>query len=225
MKEINERQLLLAIGGVGDDLLERAEHVHRRRAGAVKWAALAACLCVLVVSASMVLPSFRMGNSMAPEPEEGLTGSNQSVSQNMDSAENGSMPTLAFSAADCLEELGITSAEDLDSWQWAEPTDLKEDAAAGGVKEESDACSDTARQQDGAALYEALCGAEVAVAAEDDRALNFTVTLTLTLADGTVLSGAADMEQNVVQLGDYHFSVPELSRFLTQEDGKEQEEP
>lgn len=225
MKEINERQLLLAIGDVGDDLLERAEHVHHRRAGVVKWAALAACLCVLVVSASMVLPSFRMGNSMAPEPEEGLTGGNQSVSQDMASAESGSMPTAALSAANCLEDLGITSAEDLNSWQWTKLTYLKEDAAAGEVKEESDAYNDTVRQQDGAALYEVLCGADAVAAAEDDRALNFTVTLTLTLTDGTVLSGAADMEQNVVQLGDYHFNVPEFSQLLEQEDGKEQEEP
>lgn len=225
MKQINERQLLLAIGDVGDDLLARAEHMPRRRAPKARWAALAACLCVLAVSASLVLPSFRMGNSMAPEPAEGLTGGNQSVSQNMDSAESGGMPTAALSAADCLADVGIASAEDLDSWQWTEETDVKEEAATGGANEESDAYNDTARQQNGAALYEALCASDVAAAGEDDRALDFTVELTLTLRDGTVLSGAADTAQNVVQLGEYHFTVPNLSQFLAPEDRKEQEQP
>lgn len=221
MKQINERQLLLAIGNVGDDLLTRAEHVPRRRAPKARWAALAACLCVLAVSVSMVLPSFRMGSSMAPEPAEGLTGGNQSVSQNTDSAESGGMPTAALSGADCLNGLGIFSAEDLSSWQWTEETDVKEEAATGEANEESDAYKDTARQQNGAALYEALCAADVVAAEEDDRALNFTVELTLILSDGTALSGAADTAQNVVQLGEYHFSVPELSRLLALEDGKE----
>ena len=217
---MNGRDLFHDLSYIDPQLVEEASRLVEKKK-IRSFAAIAACLCVLVVSASMVLPSFRMGNSMAPEPEEGLTGGNQSVSQDMASAESDSMPTAALSAANCLEDLGITSAEDLNSWQWTEPTDLKEDAAAGEVKEESDAYNDTVRRQNGAALYEALCGADVAAAAEDDRTLNFTVTLTLTLTDGTVLSGAADMEQNVVQLGDYHFSVPELSQILTQEDGKE----
>lgn len=221
MKQINERQLLLAIGDVGDDLLTRAEHVPRRRAPKARWAALAACLCVLAVSVSMVLPSFRMGSSMEPEPEEGLTGGNQSVSQNTDSAESGGMPTVALSGADCLDGLGIFSAEDLSSWQWTEETDVKEEAATGEADEESDAYNDTARQQNGAALYEVLCASDVVAAEEDDRALDFTVELTLILSDGTALSGAADTAQNVVQLGEYHFNVPELSRLLAQEDGKE----
>ena len=66
MKTIDEKTLLLAVGSVGDDLIARAERVCPRRRRIARWGALAACLCVLALSASLVLESFRMGSAQPP---------------------------------------------------------------------------------------------------------------------------------------------------------------
>lgn len=68
MKKIDEKQLLLAVGGVGDDLLTRAEKQPARRRGSyVKWGAMAACFCLIAVLALPNLPGVTgASNSSAP---------------------------------------------------------------------------------------------------------------------------------------------------------------
>ena len=72
MKCIDEAQLLLAVGEVGDDLLLRAERcpVSSARQHWRQWSALAACFClVLVLAAALQLPDMlRMGGSNSGAP-------------------------------------------------------------------------------------------------------------------------------------------------------------
>ena len=66
MKQQAER-LFRAVGGVGDDLIVRAdEPVKRAPRVWIKWAALAACCALVIGAAALVLPMFRAG-SCAPE--------------------------------------------------------------------------------------------------------------------------------------------------------------
>ncbi len=71
MKHIDEKELLLAVGEVGDDLIARAEQpVKGRKAVYVRWGALAACFCLIAVLA--VLPGrlgMTAGNNMAGPPQ------------------------------------------------------------------------------------------------------------------------------------------------------------
>lgn len=61
---MKNEKLFRAIGGVGDDLIERAAHPARRSGAAwLKWAALAAC-CALVVGVAAL--SMRPGKTTAP---------------------------------------------------------------------------------------------------------------------------------------------------------------
>ena len=83
MKRIDEAQLLLAVGEVGDDLLLRAERcpVSSARQHWRQWSALAACFClVLVLAAALQLPDMlRMGGSNSGAPMEPETSESANV--------------------------------------------------------------------------------------------------------------------------------------------------
>ena len=66
MKHIDETMLLLAVGNVGEDLVARAEKrsIPSRRRVSLHFAALAACLCLIVgVAVPYVMDGFGSGNN------------------------------------------------------------------------------------------------------------------------------------------------------------------
>lgn len=63
---MNEMELYRSFSAVDDDILLRSESAGKRRSAVTRWAALAACLCVLAVTAAL-LPGALHG----PEGEEG----------------------------------------------------------------------------------------------------------------------------------------------------------
>ena len=67
----------------------------------------------------------------------------------------------------------------------------------------------------GAALYDALAAAEVLPAdSPRESALAYGQTLTLTLANGTVLTAPADAEAGAVRLGDWCYIGEEVKTAL-----------
>ena len=208
MKTIDEKTLLLAVGSVGDDLIARAERVCPRRRRIARWGALAACLCVLALSASLVLESFRMGSAQ-PSGGSGAVESVEDASTGNAAAEPGAArpesntqtdSAAPLAAAECLAQTGVAGAEDI--------VQVMLEGPAEDSKKEECALS-------GAALYDALAAAEVLPAdSPRESALAYGQTLTLTLANGTVLTAPADAEAGAVRLGDWCYIGEEVKTAL-----------
>lgn len=208
MKTIDEKTLLLAVGSVGDDLIARAERVRPRRRHIARWGALAACFCVLALSASLVLEPFRMGSaqpsggsSTAESIEDASTG-NAAAEPGAARPESNTQTDSAapLSAAECLARTGIGAAGDIAAASLETGTE--------NSKKEECALS-------GAALYDALAAAEVLpTGSPRESALAYGQTLTLTLADGTVLTAPADAEAGAVRLGDWCYLGEEVKTAL-----------
>ena len=201
MKTIDEKTLLLAVGSVGDDLIARAERVCPRRRRIARWGALAACLCVLALSASLVLESFRMGSAQPPGGS-GAVESNAAAEPGAARPESNTQTDSAapLAAAECLAQTGVAGAEDI--------VQVTLEGPAEDSKKEECALS-------GAALYDALAAAEVLPAdSPRESALAYGQTLTLTLANGTVLTAPADAEAGAVRLGDWCYIGEEVKTAL-----------
>lgn len=208
MKQMDETMLLRAIGNVGDDLLERAERSAGKRRHYGRWGVLAACLCLalaLTYTAPMVLESFSMGSagntSAAPEfsdsaaPENGANPEEASDAAGGENAVGGNTEPGGFSAGDYLRQWGIAGESDLLS------------VAVSG--EES-----AHREEKGideAGFYEALQSAQILTTPETFAP---TLTITLSLADGTELQGAYDPEEHLLLLGGYYFYNEAFAQIL-----------
>ena len=192
MKHIDEKQLLLAVSDVGDDLLLRAEHstVQKHRYG--HWSVLAACFClVAVLAVPNVMNLFRAGSSAPGENENSAPQFGESAG--MDSQQ------------EILE--GIWGSAVITEVQVELTEENREDFAA-AEKGECDADMQTDRA---ALLAERLRDAKVIAAAEDTRELKFTVTMEIMLDSGETFEALCDVENDVVKLEGYHFYCDDLS--------------
>ena len=210
MKQIDEVQLLLAVGEVGDDLLLRAE---QRPASSLRrvrhrWGgALAACLCLaLVLTAALQLPGmFRMGSS---ENSAAMAGA--SDGSGVPDSENGLQygrehdeifdSAAVQNSTNCLCALGIAAAADI--------AEITTDGQ-GGRKE------DGAEQEEYVRLfYDALAGAAVLPAKEDSGAFSPSATGALHLSSGEELAFCYDPSRCVLELENYHFQNADFSLLL-----------
>ena len=211
MKQMDETMLLRAIGNVGDDLLERAERSAGKRRHYGRWGVLAACLCLalaLTYMAPMVLESFSMGSagntSAAPEfsdsaaPENGANPEEASDAAGGENAVGGNTEPGGFSAGDYLRQWGLAGESDLLS------------VAVSG--EES--AHREEKGIDGAGFYEALQSAQILTAPEDVQTFAPSLTITLSLTDGTELQGAYDPEEHLLLLGGYYFYNEAFAQIL-----------
>ena len=200
MKTIDEKTLLLAVGSVGDDLIARAERVCPRRRRIARWGALAACLCVLALSASLVLESFRMGSAQPPGGSGAVENAAAEPGAARPESNTQTDSAAPLAAAECLAQTGVAGAEDI--------VQVTLEGPAEDSKKEECALS-------GAALYDALAAAEVLPAdSPRESALAYGQTLTLTLANGTVLTAPADAEAGAVRLGDWCYIGEEVKTAL-----------
>ena len=211
MKQMDEMMLLQAIGNVGDDLLERAERSAGKHRHYGRWGVLAACLCLalaLTYTAPMVLESFSMGSAgntgAAPEfsdsaaPENGANPEEASDAAGGENAVGGNTEPGGFSAGDYLRQWGIAGESDLLS------------VAVSG--EES--AHREEKGIDGAGFYEALQSAQILTAPEDVQTFAPSLTITLSLTDGTELQGAYDPEEHLLLLGGYYFYNEAFAQIL-----------
>lgn len=179
MKRIDETMLLLAMGDVGEDLVERAEARQRpaRRHISLHFAALAACLCLIVgVTAPRVIGGFSAGSSVDRADGESAPGAVSESNMAPESGAEAEKDTAAALPSGAMRALGIMSAEDIVSVSTATLSDAEtyktykvigqEDMTA--VREEEKRIL----PETGAELYALLTGAEVIPAQEDGRVLH-----------------------------------------------------
>lgn len=216
MKRIDETMLLLAMGDVGEDLVERAEARQRpaRRHISLHFAALAACLCLIVgVTAPRVIGGFSAGSSVDRADGESAPGAVSESNMAPESGAEAEKDTAAALPSGAMRALGIMSAEDIVSvstatLSYAETYKTykvigQEDMTA--VREEEKRIL----PETGAELYALLTGAEVIPAQEDGRVLHPTEEVSFTLSSGMVLKGQYDAGQNLLRVGQWHFYFSE----------------
>ncbi|MCI5843030.1 MAG: hypothetical protein MR004_05200 [Clostridiales bacterium] len=216
MKRIDETMLLLAMGDVGEDLVERAEARQRpeRRHISLHFAALAACLCLIVgVTAPRVIGGFSAGSSVDRADGESAPGAVSESNMAPESGAEAEKDTAAALPSGAMRALGIMSAEDIVSVSTATLSDAEtyktykvigqEDMTA--VREEEKRIL----PETGAELYALLTGAEVIPAQEDGRVLHPTEEVSFTLSSGMVLKGQYDAGQNLLRVGQWHFYFSE----------------
>ena len=208
MKRIDETMLLLAMGDVGEDLVERAEARQRpeRRHISLHFAALAACLCLIV-------GGFSAGSSVDRADGESAPGAVSESNMAPESGAEAEKDTAAALPSGAMRALGIMSAEDIVSVSTATLSDAEtyktykvigqEDMTA--VREEEKRIL----PETGAELYALLTGAEVIPAQEDGRVLHPTEEVSFTLSSGMVLKGQYDAGQNLLRVGQWHFYFSE----------------
>ena len=209
MKHVDETMLLLAGGNVGEDLVARAEKrsVPSRRRVSLHFAALAACLCLIVgVAVPYVMDGFGSGNNA------GCIGDISDKNAPETVCENGALPgdSAEKNASVALQELGIASAEDIVSVSAAPVSG----AGQYGIASPQDSAAVRQEQSDalpgtGAELYALLVKSEAAPAEEDMPSLCPTARVTLTLASGAVLEGQYDAVQNLLEVGQWRFDLSE----------------
>ena len=230
MKCIDEAQLLLAVGEVGDDLLLRAERcpVSSARQHWRQWSALAACFClVLVLAAALQLPDMlRMGGSNSGAPMEPETSESANVNDDEGGAAGGSV------------------SDDMDGVQYGDttgqaPKDPADDASGKceaaldgadclaelGITGAADITDyfttqktadgdETARENRAQQFYEALAASTVVSVEEDGHVFLPTVEGTLALSSGDSLTFLYDPAHGALELGAYHFYNQDFSRLL-----------
>lgn len=230
MKRIDEAQLLLAVGEVGDDLLLRAERspVSSARQHWRQWGTLAACFClVLVLAAALQLPDMlRMGSSnssgvpMEPTMSESANA-NDEAGETADGAAPGDMDGVQY--GDTAGQAPQDSAGSA-SGKCEAALDGADCLAELGITGAADITDyfttqktadgdETARENRTQQFYEALAAATV-VFAEDEQTFLPSVEGTLALSSGDSLTFLYDPEHGALELGAYHFYNQDFSRLL-----------
>ena len=230
MKHIDEAQLLLAVGEVGDDLLLRSERcpTSSARQHWHQWGALAACFClVLVLAAALQLPDMlRMGSNSSGAPAEP------------------SMSESANAKDDAGERVDSAAPGDMDGVQYGNTTGQEPQDSAGSASEKFEMALDgadclvklgitgaadiadffttqktadgdeTARANRAQQFYDALAAATVISAEEDEQTFLPAVEGTLALASGDSLTFLYDPAHSALELGAYHFYNQDFSFLL-----------
>lgn len=211
MRQIDEKELLAAVGYVGDDLILRAEHsgAVRRRKSHFRTLAAAACLCL---AAALTWPAVRQTMPVSGNDATQMQGSSQNMAPVRPEAadENDMSADGAAGASAALSACGISSAEDISGVILFAPVSrdgVSETEKVHGASEEAlQATGDAAAQ-----LYSILAAADAVPAENAPAAFSPLQTITVTLASGTVLEGQYDPEHAILFLGAYYFCGADLS--------------
>lgn len=219
MKKIDETMLLLALGGVGDDLLARAEVPKKRRSMPLHWGALAACFCLIVALAvPNVLSGFRMGsdgntadayNGAASGDMETSPNSGAAADPKADEGDDAEVRMDEMQLRSGEEQLrlwGVLSGEELVSIRTGA---RGENASSGSIETEE-------KTEELSGLYRALCSATVT---EEQTVLRGALPVSITLSSGMVLEGEYEEASRTLKLEGVVFLDADLSPWL----GKESE--
>lgn len=230
MKHIDEAQLLLAVGEVGDDLLLRAERcpTSSARQHWRQWGALAACFClVLVLAAVLQLPDMlRMGGNKSGAPMEPTMS--ESANANDDAG-----GTVSGNISDDRDGVGYDNTAGQEPQDSAGSASGKCEAALDGADcliglgitgaadiadffttQKTADGDETARANRTQQFYDALAAATVVSAEEDGQTFLPSVEGTLALASGDSLTFLYDSKHNALELGAYHFYNQDFSLLL-----------
>lgn len=205
MKRIDEKELLAAVGYVGDDLILRAEHsgAVRRRKPHFRTLAAAACLCL---AAALAWPAVRQTMPVSGNDAAQMQGSGQNMAPvQPEAADENDMSADGAALSAC----GISSAEDISGVILFAPVSrdgVSETEKVHGAPEEALQAAGDAAQ-----LYSILAAADAVPAENAPAAFSPLQTITVTLASGTVLEGQYDPEHAILFLGAYYFCGADLS--------------
>lgn len=200
MKRIDEKQILLAVGDVGDDLLLRAEQSTVHKQHYRHWYVLAACFCLVVVLAvPNVMHSFRMGSSASGDCNDAAL---ETIRGGVEASQQDVLEGIWGSAV--IVEVRVESMRD--SYDSATIETQKGDSDT--VVPENGAVPQSGRA---ARLLDQLRRAKVTVAENNEEELHFTVKIAIILDSGETVEALGDVENAVVKLNDYYFYCDDLS--------------
>jgi len=119
-KQDPNEKLLHALGDIGGDLIDRAEHAAFRGSRWRQWGALAACLAVVVCAGLISMPMLFGGKSEAPSSEQAVSAPTAAADEKsqmkeetvMEEAPAETEPVTEESAAEAPEEgFGTTDSD------------------------------------------------------------------------------------------------------------------
>lgn len=205
MKKVDETALLLALGDVGDDLLERAERPRKRVPVSRHFGALAACFALLVVLAVPAVYDRASMNGMISDntaPENAAQDSD-SVAPGISKEES----AQEGSGAVQLRHWGVFSAADLQSIQ----VDARGKNDAVLAEDAETKHGEDLAEPSLAVLYTMLADAALG---EEETVLRNALSVSITLSSGVVLEGAYDAENQILKLERLVFQGVDLSPWL-----------
>lgn len=217
MKQVNEEQLLLAVGEVGDDLLLRAENIQKRPSSFSKFGAMAACFVLIAgLAIPNVMDSFKMGsdagaseNSMVGGADDPMADAGETDVSAMDLfGDQGLFLGEEKHAAAVLSLLGVQGAEDIASVSLhakkeSVQTTWEEDSVPNASLEHDDA--EGLRGATVPEWYDVLLKSEIVLAEKDSGEPEFLTEVELVLVSGEILYGSYAPESYALQIGEYRF--------------------